>query len=144
MDIGLALKPYTAVFVLLLLTACSTESPPPFRPVTGPVSAGFADRYRDCLFSATDRLAASPISADVMIATAEGECRELYVVYADAVRKELSAGATTSAEKQYAEDQGNARLNQLQTETRRILNDRIALQSLTGGSLKLNDLEPRR
>ena len=113
-----------------VIAACATTTVP--EATTSEASARLGEQYRECLFSTADKLVKTPVSADDITANAEAQCREIYLAYADRVRKELSANAGSSAEKQYAEDRATAQLRQLQLENRRVLGERIGLQSLIG------------
>lgn len=115
------------LIAVCFIAGCATEP----ALMTGEQSRKAEQEYRACLFSAMDKLVKLPVSADDIAAAAEGECRPLYLSYADALRTEFAA-ATTIAGKQYANDKANAMLRTLQTETRRIITDRVGLQSLTG------------
>src|SRR3954468_15928836 len=119
------------LYSVLLASCATTEVPDATR---SDATAKLAEQYRECLFSAADKLAKTPVSADDITANAEAECRDVYLAYADRVRSELSTGASSGAEKQYAEDRATAQLRQLQLDNRRILGDRIGLQSLIGNA----------
>lgn len=117
---------------VVLLAACATTPVP--EATTSDATGKLGEQYRECLFAAADKLVNTPVSADDITASAEAQCREIYLAYADRVRSELSAGASSGAEKQYAEDRATAQLRQLQLENRRILGERIGLQSLIGNA----------
>jgi hypothetical protein len=114
----------------VLIGGCATTPVP--EATTSEATAKLGEQYRECLFSAADKLVNTPVSADDITANAEAQCRDIYLAYADRVRSELSAGASSGAETQYAADRATAQLRQLQTENRRVLGERIGLQSLIG------------
>ncbi len=118
------------LILVAILAGCATVEDRGF--TTGEASAKVRQQYQACLFAASDKMSKAPASADEITAYAEGECRSRYLSYADAVRAEFAAGADSSAQKQYAYDKADAHLRQMLVETRRILSDRISLQSLTG------------
>lgn len=114
----------------ILLGGCATTPVP--EATISDATAKLGEQYRECLFSAADKLVNTPVSADDITANAEAQCRDIYLAYADRVRSELAAGASSGAEKQYAADRATAQLRQLQTDNRRVLGERIGLQSLIG------------
>jgi hypothetical protein len=116
--------------LVLLLTGCASIEEREF--TAGEASAKVRQQYHACLFAAADKISKTPTSAEDITAYAEGECRTVYLSYADTLKAEFSAGAGNAAEKQYAHDKADAHLRQMQLETRQVLINRIGLQSLTG------------
>src|SRR4051812_15573018 len=116
---------------VIVLAGCTSMGAHDFRVPESEAATQAAERYRACVYAATDQLSSLPVSAEEMVSTAEGQCRSAYVTYADTLRSHYASYAQSGAEKQLANDRADAQLREAQRNLRQVAIERIGLQSLT-------------
>ena len=115
-------------FAAALVGCAATSSP------LRPQSVQHAEQeYRTCLRTAAHQLADLPVSAQEIVATAEGRCYNQYVRYRDVMYDTNARDATTAEEMQLAHDKTHAQLRLIQADLRSSIRQGVAVHALTAG-----------
>jgi hypothetical protein len=88
-------------------------------------------RYVDCVTAQAEKDSANPAGAEVMAVAAHGRCWASWDAYRKATSAAFAEGARTPDERQLAHDKADARLRQVELETRQAVVERIVERTLT-------------